>query len=434
MFLSRQYGGDDLAVMGRLKHFFDPHGLCNPDKVFPPAVDIRPEAGATMATAPRPPVKEAAEPASVEEAREVLMEAGAAGRSVLIAGGGCFLGPPEHRIKADFTVGTGRMARPVFYEPEEMVVKVEAGMTLEVLRRLLAERGQEMPWDYPWPGRQTVGGIIASGVVPPRRLLSGAPRDHVLGVTAVLSDGRIIRPGGRVMKNMAGYDLTRLLVGSRGIFGLIAEVVLKVKPLAEDGWMATVEFAESRDLAVAADGILAAGVFPSFLEARGKWGSYSLAVGCEGLREQSAAQRENILVVLKTGRNLTERVFTSVGPFLEEWTRQPWESPGPVVRVCVPRSRFVRVLEAVEGPVFANAGSGVVRVAPGHALSPVEARDLLDRLGRLAAGLNGWAVMERGPFAGAGFDDAAPRLREIGVWIGRAFDPAGCFERGGMWR
>ena len=449
--LYRQYGPDELAVMHGIKDVFDSEERCNPGKVLPPP----PSGTPPPSQGGEGPAVRAADSVltpSLKAAREVVREAASAGHTLLISGGRCFLGPAGRAKEAGVAKGDGRWrtsasvasATPdavvstagltdmVFYEPEEMVVRVGAGMTLDVLRRLLAERGQEVPWDYQRPDRQTVGGIVASGVAGPRRLLFGAPRDHVLGVTAILSNGTVIRPGGRVVKNMAGYDLTRLLVGSRGTLGLIAEVTLKVKPLPEDSWMVTVEYGSVPGMAAAVGAVLAHGAPPSFLEIRGKWGAYVLAAGCEGLREQVAVQRESILSALGEGHNATERVAASIEPFLEEWTRHPWESPGPVLRVSVPRSGLSAVLEAVEGPVSASAGSGVVRVAPGRDLAPAELKDLMARLHRLAAGAGGWAVLERGPGSGLG-QSGTGSLGNITEGVKRLFDPAGCFRTLGGW-
>lgn len=372
-----------------------------------------------------------ATPASAAEVAEELRAVAATGGTVLACGGGCFLdcGGPRHA--PELLLRTSGMARLVFHEPHELVVRVQAGMTLAALQSVLATAGQEIPWDHPWPERQTVGGILASGLAGPRRFSKGMPRDHVLGLEAVLADGSVARPGGRVVKNVAGYDLTRLFVGSAGRLGVITEATLKVMPLPEDSFAATASFGTPEAAAAAAAAVTAAGLFPAFVELRGKWGEYTVAAGIEGFRESVAAGRDRLLGVLRGGGQVSEVRGASVRVFLSDWTRFPWERAGFVARISVPRSRLGAVLAAVEGPLAANAASGVIRVAPGRNLAPPEAADFLRRMHALAAGLGGWAAQERGPLQGAAAEPGlSARVRALAEGLRSAIDPAGCLSAG----
>ena len=336
-------------------------------------------------------------PGTPEEAAAMLGEAAAAGRSIRPVGGGCLLDLGGGRPAPDVLLHTGALTRTVFHEPAELVIKVGAGVTLAALQAQLATGGQEVPWDLPWPDRQTVGGILAAGIAGPRRLGHGMPRDHVLGLTVALADGRTIRPGGRVVKNVAGYDLTRLFLGSRGDLGVITEVVLKSKPLPEDAIAVSVDYAAVPALGAALARLREARLGLSFLEVRGRWGAYTLVAGAEGLRESVGSQRERILAAVADGRHAAEHRGASVRPFLAEQARAPWEIPGLILRASVPRTKVPALLEAVEGPVVANAGTGVIRIAQGRAFAAAEARDLLGRVDAICAGYGGWAVQERGP-------------------------------------
>lgn len=117
------------------------------------------------------------------------------------------------------------------YEPSELVVTVRAGTPLEELNAVLAERGQYLPFDPPQfaPGT-TVGGMVAAGLSGPSRAAVGSVRDYVLGVTMMDGRGQVLTFGGQVMKNVAGYDISRVLAGSWGALGVILEVSLKVLP------------------------------------------------------------------------------------------------------------------------------------------------------------------------------------------------------------
>lgn len=121
------------------------------------------------------------------------------------------------------------------YEPTELVVTVRAGTPLEELEAALAEKGQYLPFEPPRfqgdSGRGTVGGMVAAGLAGPARATAGAVRDYVLGATLLSGKAEVVSFGGQVMKNVAGYDVSRMLAGSLGILGLICEVSLKVLPV-----------------------------------------------------------------------------------------------------------------------------------------------------------------------------------------------------------
>ncbi|GAA5183545.1 glycolate oxidase subunit GlcE [Niveibacterium umoris] len=121
------------------------------------------------------------------------------------------------------------------YEPSELVVKVRAGTPLAALEAALDERGQMLAFEPPHFGAATAGGMVAAGLSGPRRAAAGAVRDHLLGVTVMDGRGDVLRFGGQVMKNVAGYDVSRLMAGAMGTLGILLDVSLKVmpKPVAE---------------------------------------------------------------------------------------------------------------------------------------------------------------------------------------------------------
>jgi glycolate oxidase FAD binding subunit len=129
------------------------------------------------------------------------------------------------------------LRRIVDYPARDMTITVEAGLPIAELQTQLAREGQRLPIDIPQASRATVGGAIACNTSGPRRFGHGTFRDYVLGISAADAQGRLFKGGGRVVKNVAGYDLCKLLVGSRGTLGVITQVTLKLKPLpAATGW------------------------------------------------------------------------------------------------------------------------------------------------------------------------------------------------------
>jgi len=123
--------------------------------------------------------------------------------------------------------------RVVDYAPEDMTVTVQSGLNLAVLQQQLAQRRQWLPIDPPHPERTSIGAILAANQSGPRRLGWGAVREHLIGIQVALADGRLIKAGGKVVKNVAGYDLAKLFVGSRGSLGVIVEATFKLRPLPE---------------------------------------------------------------------------------------------------------------------------------------------------------------------------------------------------------
>ena len=172
-------------------------------------------------------------PTSAEELSELLAQCDAAERKVLVVGGNTLhaLGFPPERV--DVTVETAELRGIVAYEPADLTVAARAGTPVAALAVALAAHGQFVPLDAPRPQYATLGGTLAAGWLGPRRHAYGRPRDYVIGSTIVLADGTIARAGGMVVKNVAGYDMSRLYVGSFGTLGVLAQANLKT--LAQPG-------------------------------------------------------------------------------------------------------------------------------------------------------------------------------------------------------
>ena len=169
--------------------------------------------------------------AALQPLIEQIQDASVDATPLCIRGGGTkdFYGEPPGGQLLD----TRSLHGVVSYEPSELVVTVRAGTPLAELEAVLAERGQFLPFEPPHFGDGgTVGGMVAAGLAGPARASVGSVRDYVLGAQMVNGRGELLNFGGTVMKNVAGYDLSRVLAGSLGVLGLITEVSLKVLPLA----------------------------------------------------------------------------------------------------------------------------------------------------------------------------------------------------------
>ena len=262
----------DMNAMLRVRAAFDPLGLCNPGKIIPmlrgcgeaKAVSA-PENGQSAASLtaillPRRngesrenglfdrdraakllslvsgetnlSVNDSAitiSPASIEEIAEVLKLANAEGWQVLPAGGKTWLGP-RAKAAANIIVETIRLNQIIEHEPADLIAIAQAGVKLVDFNAKLAENRQWLPLDPPDSGVATIGGIVATGVGGAQQFGYGRPRGSVIGMKVVLADGSVIKAGGRVVKNVAGYDLCKLFTGSFGTLGIIAEINFKLRP------------------------------------------------------------------------------------------------------------------------------------------------------------------------------------------------------------
>ncbi len=180
-------------------------------------------------------------PVDEREWSRVLAEATATHTPIAVVGGGSKqnIGRPMHTAA---NVSTKGLRGVTLYEPSEMVMSARAGTPLEQIEDALAARGQMLAFEPVElaslcggePGQSTIAGIFATNMAGARRIRMGAARDHVLGVRGVNGRGEIFKSGGRVMKNVTGYDLCRGLSGTWGTLALMSEVTFKVVPVPED--------------------------------------------------------------------------------------------------------------------------------------------------------------------------------------------------------
>jgi glycolate oxidase FAD binding subunit len=172
-------------------------------------------------------------PGSSEEVARVVSVAATARVAVLPWGGGTQMQRGAPPRDGALVVGLRRLNRVLEHEPGDLTATAEAGITLEALHEALGTRGQWLPLDPPASAEATLGGVLATNAAGPRRQGYGTARDPVVGIRVVAADGQLVRAGGKVMKNVAGYDLAKLYIGSLGTLGIIVEATLKLQPRPE---------------------------------------------------------------------------------------------------------------------------------------------------------------------------------------------------------
>ncbi len=209
--------------------------------------------------------KAVALPASVQEIQELLEFASDRGLSVIPAGSGTKLGIGNLPQKVDLVLSTRRLNNTIEYEPADLTVTVQAGMLLSSLQIELGENAQFLPLDPAYASLATVGGIAATNASGPLRLRHGTPRNQILGMRVVQSNGTVVKSGGRVVKNVSGYDLNKLYIGSFGTLGIITELTFKLSPLAESRITMLLSFKRFEDAAKTASKITSSQLLPSYL-------------------------------------------------------------------------------------------------------------------------------------------------------------------------
>ena len=176
-------------------------------------------------------------PSSTQDVADIIMDAAAAGQTLAIAGNGTRQGF-GNPVAASRTLELGGLDQVAFYEPEDLVIRAGVGLRLDELEDMLAQKSQYLPFEPPrYTGlygtdgrRSTLGGAVATALSGPRRILTGAVRDFVLGVEGVNGQGDVFKAGGRTMKNVTGYDLSKLVTGACGTLAALTSVTLKVLP------------------------------------------------------------------------------------------------------------------------------------------------------------------------------------------------------------
>jgi len=174
-------------------------------------------------------------PATVEEASHIICEAAAAKRAVLSRGGGTKWSAGQQPTGDSIVLSTTNLTGIIEYEPGELTFTARAGTPLREIEAVLSANGQYLPFDPPFGAAgATLGGTVAAGLSGPRRMRYGGLRDFVIGIQYLNAEGEVVRSGGKVVKNAAGYDFSKLFCGSLGTLGILTEVSFKVFPAPQD--------------------------------------------------------------------------------------------------------------------------------------------------------------------------------------------------------
>jgi len=359
-----------------------------------------------------------AAPGSRDELVDAVNDAATAGRVLGVAGAGTKLDRGHPPSSLDLLIRTTGLDRIVEHAAGDLVVTVEPGVRLADLQDALIGSGQWLALDPPEPDA-TVGGVVAAAASGPRRLRWGTPRDLVIGMTVVLADGTVARSGGKVVKNVAGYDLGKLFTGSFGTLGIIAEITLRLHPRPRSRAVVT---ATPDDAAAAVRSVRAGAAQPTAIE----WDGSTLTVLIEGSPAAVDAQ----------AADLAGRLEGEAGADLPEgfgelpWQRRAGESRRQDAgRVGLKLTHRLGALDQAlaaadrilpQARLRAHAGSGVIWL--GHDEGHL---DGLAALRREFAALDGQVVVVEAPPAAKADVDVWGPVRGLDVMrrIKEQFDP-----------
>lgn len=375
-------------------------------------------------------------PSSAAEVAAALRLCSEAQAHVTPWGGGTAMLVGNLPRRVDVVVDLSKLNRVMDHDAANLTVTVQSGMSLSALQAALAPHRQFAPFDAPWPERATVGGTIATNLNGPRRSACGSVRDLVIGMKIALAGGEQIKGGGKVVKNVAGYDLCKLFVGSLGTLGIITEATVRVAPMAESA--ATV--AASGNLAsllalieaIGRSALLPAALALIYEPMTSQWRA---AIRCEGFEATVARCRTELAALGERFGVPTEVLAAPAHDDL--WKRAenfPLSANRLIFRVTLPIATLAGFIQAIEPldatAVCADVAAGTLWLGYEPRKSSVE---YLLKLQELARAQHGHAVlfaapasMKQGVDVWGPIPTTFPLMRDLK----RQFDPQGLLNPG----
>ncbi|MBI4865445.1 MAG: FAD-binding oxidoreductase [Candidatus Wallbacteria bacterium] len=403
-------------------------------------------------------------PADLAQAARMAQEASVAGRALAPRGGNTrgWMGRPSRPDAVE--ISTRRLSGVVHYEPDDLTVTVQAGIGFHDLQRQLGAHGQWLPVNPPAAAGATIGGLLAANACGSLRGRFGAWRDLVLGMSVALSDGQVVKSGGRVVKNVTGYDVHKLHVGALGTLGLIGQASLKILPLPQERRIVLASFASTADAVHVACDIAGSRLEPAAVEIlRGRTDDPfglrlpSMRAGAPGEWALAAAVEAGACLAVRFAgaepccargvRDVRALVAASGGAHFAELLAADCDAAwaalddlpvgaGAVLRIAATPGTAARLVSeevaGTGGRMVADVVSGVVHLLWDDAVGP---EDMAGRVERLRSGL--------GQGASCVLLKAPPQVRErVDVWgprpvsyplmlaVKRALDPGNVWNPG----
>ena len=353
-------------------------------------------------------------PASVWEIQDVLRFAAAQHLSVIPAGSGSKLqsgNPPE---KVDIVLAMTRINEVVEYEPADLTVTVEAGIQLTALQEKLADNGQFLPLNPPYASRCTLGGIVAANASGSFRLRYGTARNLVLGLRVVHASGTVVKSGGKVVKNVAGYDVNKLYIGSFGTLGILTEMTLKLSPIPARQALLTAQFQNVQAAAKTGLSIVGSQTLPDFVNllVNSEHAGPTLVTGFGGDAETVTWQLEQARRIMELNgaigvKEVEGESFQKLNDAIRAFAESENDSRTVIVQVNLKRTDIAEFAENVltnNAEMLALLGSGVLYLK----------MEQVERLAETLATLRERVVAAHGNLI---IESAPPELKQqLDVW------------------
>ncbi len=383
-------------------------------------------------------------PSTAEQIAAALRVAAEADAAVIPWGGGTAMQIGNRPRSLDVVMQTSRLDRVIEHDDANLTATVQSGIALNALQDILRRQNQFLPFDPPFPARATIGGIVAANLNGPRRNCCGSVRDLVIGMKVALASGELIKAGGKVVKNVAGYDMCKLFVGSLGTLGILTEVTLRVAPIPETAATAVaagalpkvLEFVDELSRSPLLPAAVALMNFGALGAGQNDW---QVAVRCEGFAETVARHTNDALAMAQRVGLGAEILRDSADGQLWDRVRDfPLQSGRVVYRVTVARASVAESVRAIQDwngsesqpAILSDPPTGTLWVAePERQAPPPRLADLLS----LARRCGGHAIIFAAP---------ADTKKNIDVWgpppptlalmreMKNQFDPKGLLNSG----
>ncbi len=310
---------------------------------------------------------EALQPSTPHELAEALRDGPVRNRTIALEGNGSkrrMAGPPP---EADMRISTARLRRVLAYEPDDLTISVEAGLPWREFTAILGANRQMVPLDPPFADHATVGGVIAANCSGPRRRLYGSARDLVIGMTFATLEGKLVQSGGMVVKNVAGLDMAKLMIGSFGTLAAITAVNFKLAPSPETERSFLLPFS-SLSAAIAARNRILTGVLqPSAIDllnpaagaelGRNSWLLAIRAGGNPAAMDRYERELDQLGGGMALRSNDQQKLWRPIEQFTPGFISQ--NPHGAVVRASCTLKEVEAAMASFPGPALARAGSGV---------------------------------------------------------------------------
>jgi glycolate oxidase FAD binding subunit len=340
-------------------------------------------------------------PSSTEEVSEVLRAAAGHGLTVVPRGRGTKMTWGLPPTSADLVLDVSALDRVLDHAAGDLIVSTQAGARLRSIQETLAEGGQRLSVDET-VGGESIGGAVAANTSGPSRLVAGTLRDLLIGITVVRADGVVAKAGGRVVKNVAGYDIGKLMIGSFGTLAVITEAVFRLHPLPEVRRWVSVEVDDAVRAQELVQSVVHAQAVPTAIEV--DWpaeGGGSVSVLLEGKADGVAGRGRTVAGLLGVGAD------AAVEEQPAGWGAYPWSTEQTALKLTCVLSGVGDVLAAareVGASVRGSAGTGVLYAA---VADPSRVPAALERLRAVCTGHQGSAVV---------LDAPASVKRSVDVW------------------